>query len=195
MENNHISDKTLENMKKAYSNIIQAVGEDVHRDGLIDTPKRAAEAFLSLTEGYTMNIDQVLNDALFECDNEEMVVVKSIELYSLCEHHLLPFYGLCHIGYLPQKKVIGLSKMGRFVDMFARRLQVQERLTHQIMQCIEQVTQAKGVVCMIEAQHLCMMMRGVQKQNSETVTIASTGAFRSDLHLRAEFEHVIQSNR
>lgn len=180
-------------MASDFKRIIMAAGEDVKRDGLIDTPKRAAEAFKALTSGYTMSIEEVLNDALFDCENKDLVVVKSIELYSLCEHHLLPFFGECHIGYLPGQKVIGLSKMGRFVDVFARRLQVQERLTHDIMQCVEAVTGAEGVVVMIEARHLCMMMRGVQKQGSSTVTMASTGAFRNDQGLRAEFERIVRS--
>jgi GTP cyclohydrolase I len=179
-------------MSNNYRKIIQASGEDIHRDGLLDTPKRAAEAFNYLTAGYGMCVNDVLNEAMFECDNDEMVVVKSIELYSLCEHHLLPFYGECHIGYLPNKKVIGLSKMGRFVDVFARRLQVQERLTQEVMHCVEDLTGARGVVVMIEARHLCMMMRGVQKQGSLTVTLASSGAFRESSDLRAEFERLVK---
>ena len=130
---------------------------------------------------------------MFECENKGMVVIKAIEFYSLCEHHLLPFYGQCHIGYLPNKKVIGLSKMGRFVDSFARRLQVQERMSSQIADCIESVTDAKGVAVLIEAQHLCMMMRGVQKQNSETITMAMRGNFEHDINMRSEFERLIKN--
>ena len=134
---------------------------------------------------------KVLNDALFECDNDDMVIVKSIEMYSLCEHHLLPFYGVCHIGYLPSGKVLGLSKMGRFVDVYARRLQVQERLTQQIADCVATVTGARGVIVMIDARHLCMMMRGIQKQGSQTITLAMTGELKSNGQLRGEFERLI----
>lgn len=180
-------------MEKEFKKILTMIGEDPNRDGLKDTPKRASEALKFLTRGYDMCEKKVLNDALFDCNNEEMVVVKSIELYSLCEHHLLPFHGVCHIGYLPRKKVIGLSKMGRYVDMFARRLQVQERLTYQIMESIANVTNASGVIVMIEASHMCMMMRGVQKQSSETVSIAACGEFKGNSALRAEFDRVVSS--
>lgn len=179
-------------MENNYKNIIKSIGEDIGREGLKNTPKRASEAFKFLTHGYEMKPEELMNDALFDCDNEGIVVVKSIEFYSLCEHHLLPFFGTCHIGYLPNKKVIGLSKIGRFVDAFARRLQVQERLTGEISECLEEVTGAKGVAVMIEAQHLCMMMRGVQKQNSETITTSMRGDFEHDVNMRTEFERLIR---
>ena len=179
-------------MENNYKNIIESIREDIGREGLKNTPKRASEALKFLTEGYGMKPEKLMNDALFDCDNEGIVVVKSIELYSLCEHHLLPFFGTCHIGYLPNKKVIGLSKMGRFVDAFARRLQVQERLTGEIAECIERVTGAKGVAVMIEAQHLCMMMRGVQKQNAETITMSMRGDFEYDMNMRSEFERLVK---
>ena len=179
-------------MEKHYREIIKQTGEDIDRDGLKGTPKRAENAFRYLTQGYEMDEMEVLNDALFECDNEDMVIVKSIEMYSLCEHHLLPFYGVCHIGYLPSGKVLGLSKMGRFVDVYARRLQVQERLTQQIADCVATVTGARGVIVMIDARHLCMMMRGIQKQGSQTITLAMTGELKSNSSLRGEFERLIR---
>src|SRR5258708_5158755 len=148
-------------METYFKQIIESIGEDVTRDGLKDTPKRAAKALKFLTHGYELSVDKVVNGALFEVDNDEMIIVKDIELYSLCEHHLLPFIGKCHVAYIPKGKVIGLSKIARLVDMFARRLQVQERLTKQIAETVLQVTNARGVGVIIEAKHLCMMMRGV----------------------------------
>merc|ERR1712138_311236 len=153
-------------MEQAYLDIIKATGEDPDRAGLVDTPKRAAQAMEFLTQGYNMDIDEVINDAMFPSDTDEIIIVKDIELYSMCEHHMLPFIGRCHVAYLPQGKVLGLSKFARIVDMYARRLQIQENLTRQIAEAIESVTQAKGVAVVIEAQHMCMMMRGVEKQNS-----------------------------
>jgi GTP cyclohydrolase I len=194
-----IKDKTVKwiqydrnSMKDNFANIIAEVGEDLQRDGLKDTPERAAKAFKFLTRGYTQDIDDVVNGAIFESDNDEMVLVKDIEVYSLCEHHLLPFIGKCHVAYLPQGKVIGLSKIARIVDMFARRLQIQENMTKQIAETIMQVTNAKGVGVVLEAKHLCMMMRGVEKQNSMMTTSMMLGTFREGQATRSEFLHLIR---
>jgi GTP cyclohydrolase IA len=174
-------------MKENFKQIITAIGEDVTRDGLKDTPKRAAKAFKFLTRGYEQSVDEVVNDAIFLSNNDEMVLVKDIELYSLCEHHLLPFIGKCHVAYLPQGKVIGLSKIARIVDMYARRLQIQENMTKQIADTIQEVTGASGVGVIVEAKHLCMMMRGVEKQNSLMTTSMMLGSFRNDPSTRTEF--------
>ena len=179
-------------MEEQYAKIIEAIGEDLNRPGLVDTPKRAAKAFKFLTEGYHLDLDEVVNDALFPSDSSEMVIVKDIELYSLCEHHLLPFVGVCHVAYIPDGKVIGLSKIARIVDMFARRLQIQENLATQIAKTIEDITGALGVAVIIEAKHMCMMMRGVEKQNSSMKTSAMLGAFRSNQPTRSEFLSLIQ---
>lgn len=178
-------------MEEYFSKIITAIGEDVTREGLIDTPKRAAKAFKFLNNGYTKTLEDVLNGAIFKADTEDMVIVKDIELYSLCEHHLLPFIGKCHIAYLPQGNVLGLSKLARIVDMYARRLQIQEKLTKQIAVAVETAVNARGVAVVIEAKHLCMMMRGVEKQNSVMTTSVMTGAFRKELSTRAEFLSLI----
>jgi GTP cyclohydrolase I len=178
-------------MEAHFAKIIEAVGEDLTREGLIDTPKRAAKAFKFLNNGYEKTLEEVLNGAIFTADSEDMVIVKDIELYSLCEHHLLPFIGKCHVGYLPQGKVLGLSKIARVVDMFARRLQIQEKLTSQIADAIEKATGARGVAVVIEAKHLCMMMRGVEKQNSVMTTSAMKGIFRKDISTRSEFLNLI----
>ena len=178
-------------MEENFSQIIEAVGEDLTREGLVDTPKRAAKAFKFLTHGYEKTLEEVLNGAIFTADSEDMVIVKDIELYSLCEHHLLPFIGKCHVGYLPQGKVLGLSKVARVVDMYARRLQIQERLTKQLADAIEQATGARGVAVVIEAKHLCMMMRGVEKQNSVMTTSAMKGIFRKEINTRSEFLNLI----
>lgn len=174
-------------MKDAFTQIISEIGEDISRPGLADTPERAAKAFEFLTRGYHQTLDEVINDALFPSDASEMVIVKNIELYSLCEHHLLPFIGKCHVAYIPNGKVLGLSKVARIVDMFARRLQIQETLVTQIADTIQQVTDAEGVGVIIEAQHMCMMMRGVEKQNSVMKTSAMLGTFRNNQATRAEF--------
>jgi len=174
-------------MEQHWRKIIEAVGEDPERPGLLDTPQRAAKAFEFLTRGYHQNLDDLVNDALFPSDASEMVVVQDIELYSMCEHHLLPFVGRCHVAYVPQGKVLGLSKVARVVDMFARRFQIQEQLTTQIAESILSVTNALGVGVIIEAEHMCMMMRGVEKQNSVTKTSAMLGTFRSDARTRDEF--------
>jgi len=178
-------------MEEYFSKIIESIGEDVTREGLVDTPKRAAKAFQFLNNGYEKNLDEVLNGAIFESDTEDMVIVKDIELYSLCEHHLLPFVGKCHIAYMPQGKVLGLSKLARVVDMYARRLQIQENLTKQIADAVELAIDARGVAVVIEAKHMCMMMRGVEKQNSVMTTSAMKGIFREDMSTRAEFLSLI----
>lgn len=174
-------------MEQHIAEIIKALGEDIHREGLQKTPERVAEAMRFLTSGYHENLQEIMNDAIFTSTMSEMVVLQNIELYSLCEHHLLPFFGKCHIAYIPKGKIIGLSKLARIVDLFAKRLQVQERLTQQIAESILAVTQASGVGVIIEAQHLCMMMRGVQKQNSLMKTSVMLGLFREDSRTRAEF--------
>jgi GTP cyclohydrolase I len=178
-------------MEEHFSKIIESVGEDINREGLVDTPKRAAAAFKFLNNGYEKNLEEVLNGAIFEAETEDMVIVKDIELYSLCEHHLLPFIGKCHIAYLPDGKVLGLSKLARIVDMYARRLQIQEKLTKQIADAVEAAVGAKGVGVVIEAKHLCMMMRGVEKQNSVMTTSVMTGIFRKSNSTRAEFLSLI----
>ena len=178
-------------MEEYFSKIIEEIGEDITREGLVDTPKRAAKAFKFLNNGYEKNLDEVLNGAIFEADTEDMVIIKDIELYSLCEHHLLPFVGKCHIAYLPQGHVLGLSKLARIVDMYARRLQIQERLTKQIADAVETAVHAKGVAVVIEAKHMCMMMRGVEKQNSVMTTSVMTGIFREEMSTRAEFLSLI----
>ena len=174
-------------MEENFKTIIESIGEDINRDGLRDTPKRAAKALKFLTQGYHQSIDQIVNGALFETDNDEMIIVKNIELYSLCEHHLLPFIGKCHVAYIPQGKIIGLSKVARIVDLFARRLQVQEKLTKQIAETMLEITKGRGVGVIIEAKHLCMMMRGVEKQNSVMTTSVMLGSFREDTRTRSEF--------
>jgi len=178
-------------MEEHFAQIIAGIGEDLNREGLLDTPKRAAAAFKFLNNGYQKSIDDLLNNAIFTAETEDMVIVKNIELYSLCEHHLLPFIGKCHVGYLPQGKVLGLSKVARIVDMYARRLQIQEKLTKQIADTIENAVNARGVAVVIEAKHLCMMMRGVEKQNSVMTTSVMTGVFRKDLSTRSEFLNLI----
>lgn len=179
-------------MDQAYRDIMTAIGEDLDRPGLRDTPLRAAKAMKFLTRGYDQDIDAVINDALFPSDSEEMVIVKNIELYSMCEHHLLPFIGKCHVAYLPKGKVIGLSKVARIVDVFARRLQIQENLTKEIAETIVQKTNAAGAAVIIEAQHMCMMMRGVEKQNSIMKTSCMLGAFRNNQNTRSEFLSLIR---
>lgn len=178
-------------IKHHYQKIIELLGEDVSRDGLVDTPKRAATAMQYLTDGYNKTLDEVVNGAVFESDTDEMVVIQDIEFYSLCEHHMLPFIGRCHISYLPTGKVLGLSKFARIVDMFARRLQIQEGLTKQIAEAVQLVTGAKGVGVIMEGKHMCMMMRGVQKQNSSMVTSVMLGHMRSNQATRNEFLRLI----
>ncbi len=182
-------------MEKHWAAIIEAVGEDLERPGLVDTPKRAAKAFEFLTRGYHQSVDDVVNNALFPSDSSEMVLVQDIELYSMCEHHLLPFIGKCHAAYIPTGKVLGLSKVARIVDVFARRLQIQEALTSQIASTIMEVTGAEGVGVIIEAQHMCMMRRGVEKQNSVMKTSAMLGSFRDSQKTRDEFLQLLQMRR
>lgn len=178
-------------MEKAYQDIIKSIGEDLSRPGLVDTPKRAAKAMEFLMRGYKQDIDEVINNALFPSSSEEMVIVKNIELYSMCEHHMLPFIGKCHVAYIPQGKVIGLSKIARVVDIFARRMQIQENLTKEIAETIVSKTGATGAAVIIEAQHMCMMMRGVEKQNSVMTTSCMLGAFRNSQNTRNEFLSLI----
>ncbi|MCG6656411.1 GTP cyclohydrolase I FolE [Halomonas campisalis] len=176
-----------EELANHYRRIILELGEDPDREGLMDTPKRAAKAMQFLTRGYSQTLEEIINGAVFESETDEMVLVKDIELYSMCEHHLLPFIGKCHIAYLPSGKVLGLSKFARIVDMFARRMQIQENLTRQIAEAVLQVTDARGVAVVIEARHLCMMMRGVEKQNSSMTSSVMLGAFRENQPTRQEF--------
>ena len=174
-----------------FHQILLGVGEDPQREGLLDTPKRAAKAMQYLCNGYGKSLEEVVNGALFASDSDEMVIVRDIELYSLCEHHMLPFIGKAHVAYIPTGKVLGLSKIARIVDMYARRLQIQENLTRQIAEAIQEVTRAAGVAVVIEAKHMCMMMRGVEKQNSLMNTSVMLGAFRSSCNTRMEFLQLI----
>ena len=173
-------------------NLLRQVGENPRREGLVKTPERVAKAWDFLTRGYRQDIKEVINDALFDAESHHMVIVKDIEIYSMCEHHLLPFFGKCHIGYIPNGKVIGVSKLARIADMFARRLQIQERLTNEIAEALMTHLQPQGVAVVIEAQHLCMMMRGVEKQNSFMITSAMLGAFRQRLTTRTEFLKLLE---
>jgi GTP cyclohydrolase I len=172
--------------------ILRQIGEDPARDGLVNTPKRVDRSLRFLTSGYLMNPEELLNGALFDVAYDEMVIVRDIEVFSMCEHHLLPFFGKCHVGYIPNGRVIGLSKIPRLVDMYARRLQVQERLTTQIAETINEKIHPRGVAVVIEAQHLCMIMRGVEKQNSVAVTSAMIGAFKDDQNTRNEFLNLVR---
>ena len=174
-----------------YREILVGVGENPQREGLLDTPQRAAQAMQYLCNGYTQSLAEIVNGALFESHNDEMVIVRDIELYSLCEHHMLPFIGKAHVAYLPTGRVLGLSKVARLVDMFARRLQIQENLTRQIACAMQEVTDAAGVGVVIEAKHMCMMMRGVEKQNSVATTSCMLGRFRTDARTRGEFLSLI----
>ena len=179
-------------LEQQYTAILSQLGEDVTREGLLDTPKRAAKAMQYLCHGYQQTLEEVTNGALFTTESSEMVLVKNIELYSLCEHHMLPFIGKAHVAYLPKGKVLGLSKVARIVDMYARRLQIQESLSRQIAEAVQQVTGAHGVAVVIEAQHMCMMMRGVEKQNSSMVTSVMLGQFRENAATRSEFLSLIR---
>lgn len=178
-------------MKELYKNVLIELGEDPEREGLRRTPERVAEAMKFLTQGYQQDLAEIINSAVFEVDSNDLIIVKDIEIYSLCEHHMLPFFGRCHIGYIADGKVIGVSKLARIADMFARRLQVQERLTHQISKAIMDILQPEGVGVVLEAQHLCMMMRGVEKQTSKMVTSAMKGTFRHYSSTRTEFLKLI----
>ncbi len=180
-------------LKNNYQEIIRSVGEDTEREGLLKTPERAAKAMQFLTQGYTMDAREIIQSAIFKEDYSEMVIVKGLELYSLCEHHMLPFFGKAHIAYIPNGYIVGLSKLPRVVDVFARRLQVQERLTHEILECLYDTLNPLGAAVVIEARHMCMMMRGVEKQNSSTTTSAFKGEFLKE-ETRAEFLSLIQAN-
>ena len=173
-----------------YREILKGLGEDPEREGLLDTPKRAAKAMQYLCHGYEQNLEEIVNGALFASDNDEMVILKDIELYSLCEHHLLPFIGKAHVAYIPTGRVLGLSKLARIVDMFARRLQIQENLSRQIADAVMQVTGALGVAVVIEAKHMCMMMRGVEKQNPSMITSVMLGEFRENAATQIGRAHV-----
>ena len=182
-----IDNRKLEVLEDAYRNLLEAIGEDVDREGLRRTPVRAARALEFLTQGYRQDLDEIINDAVFASDASEIILVKDIELYSLCEHHLLPFIGRAHVAYIPNGKVIGLSKVARIVDVFARRLQIQENLTTQIAESLMGCLEPSGVAVVVEAKHLCMMMRGVEKQNSVMKTSCLLGTFKDDARTRSEF--------
>ena len=196
MINENFNIETLpltEELKANFTNVISLLGENTEREGLVKTPERAAKAMKFLTSGYSMNPKEILEGAMFKEDYKEMVIIKDIELYSLCEHHMLPFFGKAHIAYIPNGHIVGLSKIPRVVDVFARRLQVQERLTEQILDCINDTLEPQGVAVVIEASHMCMMMRGVQKQNSTTTTSGFRGAFKES-NTRNEFLKLIASS-
>ena len=196
MTNENFNIETLpltEELKENFTNVISLLGENTEREGLVKTPERAAKAMKFLTSGYSMNPKEILEGAMFKEDYNEMVIIKDIELYSLCEHHMLPFFGKAHIAYIPNGHIVGLSKIPRVVDVFARRLQVQERLTEQILDCINDTMKPQGVAVVIEASHMCMMMRGVQKQNSTTTTSGFRGAFKES-NTRNEFLKLIASS-
>lgn len=186
------NDKKIEKIATMYSGIISELGEDIDREGLLKTPERVAKAMQYLTHGYDLDPAEILRGAMFTEDHNQMVIVKDIEVYSMCEHHMLPFMGKAHIAYIPNGKIVGLSKLPRVVDAFARRLQVQERLTDQIKTCIQETMNPLGVAVVIEAKHMCMQMRGIQKQNSVTTTSAFTGAFEKD-STRREFIHLLSA--
>tara|TARA_R110000851_G_scaffold23619_4_gene68997 strand:+ start:7565 stop:8146 length:582 start_codon:yes stop_codon:yes gene_type:complete len=185
---------SLEKLSQNYLEVLTNLGENPEREGLKGTPERAAKAMQFLCHGYNQSLDEIVNGALFQSDNDEMVIVKDIELYSLCEHHMLPFIGKAHVAYIPTGKVIGLSKVARIVDMFARRLQIQENLTRQIAEALQKVTNARGVAVVIEAKHMCMMMRGVEKQNSSMHSSVMLGDFRNSVNTRQEFLQLIGRN-
>jgi GTP cyclohydrolase I len=185
--------EVTEDIKDSYKNVIESLGEDVSREGLVKTPERAAKAMQFLTSGYDQDPAAILKGAMFAEDYKDMVIIKDIELYSLCEHHMLPFFGKAHIAYIPNGQIVGLSKIPRIVDIFSRRLQVQERLTHDILECIHNTLKPQGVAVVIEASHMCMMMRGVQKQNSVTTTSGFRGQFEK-VETRSEFLNLISKN-
>jgi GTP cyclohydrolase I len=190
---NHYDEENTQKISEHYSDILSRLGEDPNREGLEKTPERVAKALQFLTQGYDLNAEEILKGAMFAEDYNQMVIVKDIEVYSMCEHHMLPFFGKAHIAYIPQGQIVGLSKIPRIVDVFARRLQVQERLTNQIRDCIQDTLLPAGVAVVIEARHMCMQMRGVEKQNSSTTTSAFSGAFLEDKKTRMEFMELIKN--
>ena len=179
-------------MQDLVRNMLIAIGEDPDREGLVKTPERVEKSMKFLTRGYSQNLEDIVNGALFEAESDDMIIVRDIEFFSMCEHHMLPFFGKCHVGYIPNKKILGLSKVARIVDMFARRLQIQERMTKEIASALMEILDAQGVGVVIEAQHLCMQMRGVEKQDSFTTTSSMQGSFRSELATRNEFTRLIR---
>ena len=187
------NDQLTESLKVHFEEVIKGLGEDINREGLLKTPERVAKSMQFLTKGYDQNPDEIIQQAIFHEEYSEMVIVKDIELYSLCEHHMLPFFGKAHVAYIPNGKIVGLSKIPRVVDAYARRLQVQERLTLEIRDCIQRTLNPKGVAVVIEAEHMCMQMRGVQKQNSSTTSSAFTGLFMTNDSTRKEFINLVQA--
>lgn len=182
------------NIEKITKQLLEDIGEDPNREGLLKTPSRVAKAWQFFSKGYTQSIDKLINNAIFNEDAKDMVIVRDIEFFSLCEHHLIPFFGKAHVGYIPNGKVIGLSKIPRIIDMFSRRLQVQERLTHQVADALKNVLEPKGVAVVMEGRHMCMQMRGVEKQNSFTSTSAMSGQFKKSSETRSEFLAIINRN-
>ncbi len=189
-----MNDDKRKKLEANTKNLLELLGEDSSREGLINTPKRVAKAWDFLTKGYTENLDELINNAIFEGESKDMVIVKNIEFYSLCEHHMIPFYGKAHIGYIPDGKIIGLSKLARITDLFSQRLQVQERLTKQIAQCLQEVLNPRGVAVVLEGKHFCMLSRGVQKQNSIATSSSMLGIFREKESTRNEFLKLIEMN-
>ena len=189
-----MNDDKRKKLEANTKNLLELLGEDPSREGLINTPKRVAKAWDFLTKGYTENLDELINNAIFEGESKDMVIVKNIEFYSLCEHHMIPFYGKAHIGYIPDGKIIGLSKLARITALFSQRLQVQERLTNQIAQCLQEVLNPRGVAVVLEGKHFCMLSRGVQKQNSIATSSSMLGIFREKESTRNEFLKLIEMN-
>ena len=189
-----MKDEKRKKLEMNTKNLLELLGEDPSREGLLNTPKRVAKAWEFLTKGYNENLDELINNAIFEGESKDMVIVKNIEFYSLCEHHMIPFYGKAHIGYIPDGKIIGLSKLARITDLFSQRLQVQERLTNQIAQCLQKVLNPRGVAVVLEGKHFCMLSRGVQKQNSIATSSSMLGIFREKESTRNEFLKLIEMN-
>ena len=189
-----MNDEKRKKLEMNTKNLLELLGENPSREGLLNTPKRVAKAWEFLTKGYNENLDELINNAIFEGESKDMVIVKNIEFYSLCEHHMIPFYGKAHIGYIPDGKIIGLSKLARITDLFSQRLQVQERLTNQIAQCLQEVLNPRGVAVVLEGKHFCMLSRGVQKQNSIATSSSMLGIFREKESTRNEFLKLIEMN-
>ena len=190
-----MTDKEIKRLEEITKELLGLIGEDSTRQGLMKTPKRVAESWKFLSQGYHQNLDEIINEAIFDESAKDMIIVKDIEFYSLCEHHLIPFYGKAHVGYIPDGKIIGLSKIPRVIDFYARRLQVQERLTNQIATCIQDLLNPKGVAVVMEGRHFCMLMRGVQKQNSIASTSSMLGAFKDKSTTRNEFLKLVEVNK